>query len=158
MDAEGRHFVLYRSDDVASVDTVRILHDSMAVGAIGHGFVATDFERGPATKLIKPAAFISNSTKLSAPLLNTTILTGSFNCRSVMSSPNIMASPPSPENVTTWRPGCAAWIPMACGNALAMLHWRVRLSEGAEHDFVASVQWTPKAGTSCCIAVTMWRA
>ncbi len=72
---------------------------------------------------MKPAAFISNSTKLSAPLLNTTILTGSFNWRSVMSSPNIIASPPSPDNVTTWRPGCAAWIPIARGNALAILPW-----------------------------------
>jgi hypothetical protein len=55
-----------------------------------------------------PAAFISSSTKDSAPLLNTTIFTGSFCWRSVMISPSSMASPPSPDSAMTCRLGWLA--------------------------------------------------
>src|SRR5271166_2062317 len=71
----------------------------------------------------KPAAFISSSTKLSAPLLKTTIFTGAFNCCRESKSPSNMASPPSPERVTTWRSGNANCAPMACGMALAIEPW-----------------------------------
>ena len=70
-----------------------------------------------------PAAFISSSTNDSAPLLNTTTLTGSCRWRSVSSSPSSIASPPSPDSAMTCRPGWLAWAPIACGSALAMLPW-----------------------------------
>ena len=54
-----------------------------------------------------PPAFISSSTNDSAPLLNTTTFTGSRCWRSVISSPSSIASPPSPDRVTTCRPGLA---------------------------------------------------
>jgi hypothetical protein len=34
-----------------------------------------------------------------------------------------MAMPPSPERAITWRPGKAAWAPIACGIALAIDPW-----------------------------------
>ncbi len=74
-------------------------------------------------KLTKPAAFISTSTKLREELLKTTILTGRASCTSVSSSPNSIASPPSPARATTWRSGNAAWAPTACDSAFAMLPW-----------------------------------
>ena len=70
-----------------------------------------------------PAAFISSSTKLSEELLTTMVFTGSLFWVMVMSSPSIIASPPSPARATTCWSGRATWAPIACMRALAIEPW-----------------------------------
>src|SRR5215471_2266316 len=62
----------------------------------------------------------SISMKPSAPLLNTTTLTGRLCCTRVKKSPISMVKPPSPDNEITCRRGNADWAPIACDMALAM--------------------------------------
>ena len=68
-------------------------------------------------------AFISSSTKPSAPLLKITTLTGNLSCTSEMKSPISMVKPPSPESEMTWRALSIDCAPIACGMALAMDPW-----------------------------------
>ena len=58
--------------------------------------------------------------KPSAPLLNTTTFTGRPSCTRLRKSPISIVNPPSPDSEITWRPGNAAWAPIACAIALAI--------------------------------------
>src|SRR6516165_8274817 len=67
-----------------------------------------------------PDDFCSISMKPSAPLLNTTTLTGRLCCTRVKKSPISIVKPPSPDNEITCHRGNADWAPIACDMALAM--------------------------------------